>query len=112
MDQRNDMGRVLGLWLLYAVVGLFMVAIAVGGGDLSGVEEKRSPTRFVTKLVGAASGCLLLAGAAGWYVTLDATGSPDAMRLLLMFGGWLLGAAATIACWLMIRRDLRRRRRR
>ncbi len=99
--------RVLGLWLLYAVAGIVLAIAAVGNGSVDFDEEKRSPTRFRTKVVGALSGGLLAAGALGSVLMRD----PDAARemaLTLAAAGWSTGALVTVVAWGMIARDLGR----
>jgi drug/metabolite transporter (DMT)-like permease len=98
--------RVLGLWLLYAFVGILMVV----GGDSGGVDEKRSPTRFRTKVVSTASGFLLLVGAVGFYTMQDpSAGAPETSRLMTI-GGFVLGSVAAFVAWAMIHKDLERKK--
>jgi hypothetical protein len=105
--------RVAGYWLLYAVVGVLVVAmLAAGGGDL-GSEDARSPIRGGTKVIGAVNGIAIGATALGAYLVTDARASASAAAgilyggtaLVLVFGVW---AAVRIAGDLSRHRAARR----
>jgi hypothetical protein len=103
--------HVLGLWLLYAFVGILIAVVAMGSGDMPLDEDKKTRTRFRTKLVGAASGLLIGVGALGSVLLRDPKALSES-AMLMATTGWSLGAVLTIAAWMMIARDLRHRKRR
>jgi hypothetical protein len=93
--------RVAGYWLLYAVVGVLVLLMLLGGGgDMA--EDTRSPIRTQTKILGAASG--LLAGVA----VLGGLATTPAGRWLLWLGA-PSALIATVWSWVAIARDLRAR---
>lgn len=106
MAHWHDMLRMLGLWLLYAVVGILLVA----GGDSAGIDEKRSPTRFRSKLVSTLSGFLLVVGAVGSYLMQDPRAGASETARLMTIGGFVLGPVAAFIAWAMIHRDLERKK--
>jgi hypothetical protein len=102
--------RVLAYWLLYAVVGLLVIAMAMGGGGDLGSEDSSSPIRRRTKMIGAASGLALGVALLGAYLLSDAAARPTIPTLLLAIGG-PAAVVLTIWSWVAIARDLRGRAR-
>lgn len=101
--------RVFGLWLLYAIAGVFVALAAAGDGNVD-FDDSGSPTRLWTKVVGALSGIGLAVGGLGVYLVRDEAASDGAAEAV-MAAGFALGGIATIAAWVMIHRDLAGRNR-
>ncbi|MBX3160395.1 MAG: hypothetical protein KF773_30805 [Deltaproteobacteria bacterium] len=95
--------RVCGYWLLYALVGVLVLAMLIAGaGDLGGGE--RNGIRDNTKVIAAASGLAL--GAA----TLGLFGVPSPLLAkLLAYAGFPLAAALSVWAWARLDADLRDR---
>ena len=95
------MVRVFGYWLLYATVGVVLLAMAIGGGGEIGPEDKTAPTRMRTKFLAACSGVALAVAILGAYLG-STTGS-----------WWMFGVAAPASLvlivwsWIAIAGDLR-----
>lgn len=101
--------RTLWLWLLYAVVGVVILVMAVGGGGDLGLDDTRSRTRFRTKLVGALSGVAIAVAALGAYLSNDPQAIPTVPRLMVGVG-MPAAVALSIWSWVWIADDLRRHR--
>lgn len=101
--------RVLALWLLYAFVGFILLLAMLAAGDVGPGPSDDSPTRWPAKIVGALSGiAIVFAGLGGW-VRSDPNGNFEFATLALTVGS-ALGAVLSVACWVLITRDLRSRR--
>lgn len=105
MARRTNPLRVFGLWLLYAVVGIFMLAALSSHGDFSPGDSGSSPTRLRSKLVGGLSGVGLVLGSLGSYLMSDASVGTEASYQLAIVG-WLLAGGCTLIAWRMIAQDL------
>jgi hypothetical protein len=102
--------RVLAYWLLYAVVGLLVIAMAIGGGGDLGSEDSSSPIRKRTKMIGAASGVALGLTLLGAYLLSDSAARTTVPTLLVSIAG-PAAVVLTIWSWVAIARDLRARSR-
>jgi hypothetical protein len=99
--------RVLGYWAFYVVVGVVVVAMAIGGGGDLGSEDARSPIKTRTKVIGAFNGMALAALALGLYLRTD---SAVRSGVATMIVGVAAPAALALTVWslMAIARDLRR----
>ena len=97
----------LGLWLLYAVTGLVLAVAAAGtSSDLHINEDKNTPTRMRTKILGGVSGLLLVLGTIGWFLWHDPAAGAPLFAWALTVVGWSAGGLTTLVAWGMIARDL------
>jgi hypothetical protein len=96
--------RVFGYWALYAVVGVFIVLMILGGagGDLGGGEN--NGIRDNTKVIGALSGLAL--GVA--LVALFFTDHAQLLTKLAVYGGFPAAAILTVWTWMRLDTDLSR----
>jgi len=103
--------RVLGLWLLYALVGVLLVIALVATAD-PGLADGggKSPTGWAAKLTGGLSGLGLGALGLGLFMATDPGADPIwAFRLVVLGAGF--GGVLAASCWVSIARDLRTGRR-
>ena len=99
--------RVLGYWLLYSVTGILLVLAATSGGaDIS--EDSSSPMRTASKIVGGGSGALLIVSTLGWWIVNQAV-QDEGPALVMAIVASAGAVVATIAAWVMIAKDLRKR---
>ena len=99
---------VLGYWLLYSVTGFLLLITADSGGvDIS--EDRSSPMRTASKVVGAVSGALLVVSALGWWLVNDAVSNQGSALAIATLGS-IAAAVTTIVAWVMIATDLRKRK--
>lgn len=101
--------RVAGYWILYAVVGVLVVAMLLAGGGDLGSEDSKSPIRPKTKVVGAVNGIAVGVAILGLYLTRDAAANRNAAAGLL-YGGSVAAVVFGVWAWIWIARDLRKRR--
>ena len=100
----------LGLYVLYAAVGLLLLLAALGGGDPGSLNDRHSPTGLAAKAVAAGSGLAYVALGLGLYLFAEPTANPTAAQALTL-GGAALGLGLMVYSWKLIARDLRKRRR-
>ena len=100
--------EVFGLWLLYAVAGAIVGIAALATATID-LNSDSSPTRFRTKVVAALSGAAIAVAIVGALLSRDPDVGDRDFVFSLVAGGGAIGGVLTLAAWVMIAVDLRRR---